>query len=125
MAPAGLRSAVTFFGCLLVARSSGGTILGDTQATFLNHAVQVQRGRQAFLGGLAQMLEHLQLGFRVAGVARQDKRVPKLALRTPASGGFLVPAVTFRDVAEVFRSRRQDETQDRLALGRSGFGRSR
>ena len=121
-APARLGAAMALLGGLLVAGGGGGAVLRHAEAAFVNHAVEVQRGRQALLRRLAQMLEQFRLGFRVAGVARQHQGVAKLALRTAAGGGFLVPAVAFLELRRSSGPERQDEAQHRLALGRSAFG---
>ena len=122
-APARLCAAMPFLGRKLVIGGGGGAVLRHVQATFEDHAVKIQGGRQALLGGLTQMPQHFRLRLGLAGVARQDQGVAELALRTAAGRGFLIPAVAFLGVAQFFRTGRQDEPQHRLALGRPGLSR--
>jgi hypothetical protein len=116
-APARLGSAVAFLGRQLVTDRGGDAILWNVHAALLDHAVEIERGRQPLLRGLTEMREQLRLGFGGGGVACQDERIAELALRATSGGGFLVPTVALGEVAKAFGAGGQDEAENRLALG--------
>ncbi|OIQ72012.1 hypothetical protein GALL_463680 [mine drainage metagenome] len=107
---------------MLVAGGGGGAILRHAEAAFQDHTVEVKRRGQAIFRGLGQVVDQCFLDAGLAGVACQDEGPAKLALRAAASRRFFVPAVAFFEITQVFRAGGQDEPQDRLSVGGTGFG---
>ena len=122
--PPGLAGPVPLFRRAAKELRSGGRIRLNAYAAFVQHAEQIESGRQIGFCGAGEVMHNALVSRVILGVSCQRKRKTERSLRAACLGRAFVPEMGLREIANVFGAGRQQIGEHGLAVGGTAFGRN-